>query len=105
MLVQMNQKITGYRDGEEWPEVGGVIDMPAAEATSLIANGYAKEASDGPPSPTATDSDADDASAPSSEDGGEVPTDGPEGFGAIEGAEAVKPTPTPRKRTSRKADA
>ena len=40
MLVQMNQKITGYRDGAEWPEVGGVIDVPASEAALLIANGY-----------------------------------------------------------------
>jgi hypothetical protein len=104
VLVQMNQKITGYRDGAEWPEVGGVIDVPASEAALLIANGYAKEASDGS-SPATADDAADDASAPSVEDGGEVPADGPEDAGTIEGAEVVKPKSPPRKRTSRKADA
>lgn len=105
MLVQMNQKITGYRDGEEWPEVGGVIDVPSAEATSLIANGYAKEASDGAPTEDGDTAEAGDASGDAAEDGDDAPADGPEDAGTIEGAEVVKPKSPPRKRTSRKADA
>lgn len=46
MRVQMKTKIGGYRDGIEWPEIGGTIDVPDHEAESLIANGYAEEAVD-----------------------------------------------------------
>lgn len=104
MLVRMKTNITGFRNGVEWPAVGGTLEVPDDEAASLIANGYAEEATDGS-SPATADDAADDASAPSVEDGGEVPADGPEGAGAIEGAEVVKPKSPPRKRTSRKADA
>ena len=41
MRVQMKTKIGGYRNGEEWPAVGGTIEVPTHEAESLIANGYA----------------------------------------------------------------
>lgn len=105
MLVQMNQKITGYRDGAEWPEVGGVIDVPASEAALLIANGYAKEASDGAPTEDGDTAEAGDASGDAAEDGDDAPADGPEDAGIVEGAEAVKPPPAPRKRAPRKADA
>ena len=44
MRVQMNTKIGGYRDGVEWPQKGGVIDVPDHEAAGLIANGYATPA-------------------------------------------------------------
>ncbi|ONI62628.1 hypothetical protein CSIV_14225 [Microbacterium sp. CSI-V] len=39
--VQMLVAITGTRDGEKWPAVGGVISLPADEAAGYIANGYA----------------------------------------------------------------
>ncbi len=57
MRVQMKTKIGGYRDGVEWPEKGGVIDVPAHEAQGLIANGYA-EAFDHEPEITDADQDA-----------------------------------------------
>lgn len=41
MRVRMTKHITGYRNGVEWPEVGGVIDVPDHEARDLIGNGYA----------------------------------------------------------------
>lgn len=42
MRVQMSVFISGTRDGEPWPEVGGVVDLPADEAADMIANGYAE---------------------------------------------------------------
>jgi hypothetical protein len=44
MRVVMNTRIGGFRNGEPWPEPGGVIDVPDHEAVDLIANGYASEA-------------------------------------------------------------
>lgn len=37
----MNIHISGTRDGEEWPAVGGIIDLSAHEAETLVAHGYA----------------------------------------------------------------
>lgn len=67
MLVRMRVHITGYRDGEPWPAVGGTIDVPDGEAADLVANQYAEpvggndagspaatiEATDDGPTPTA----------------------------------------------------
>lgn len=41
MRVQMRVLITGTRNGEDWPAVGGVVDLPDAEAQDLIAAGLA----------------------------------------------------------------
>lgn len=41
MRVVMLIHISGTRDGAYWPEVGGTIDVPAAEASDMIACGYA----------------------------------------------------------------
>lgn len=38
MRVKMLFQITGTRDGEDWPAPGEVIDVPAEEAKSLLAN-------------------------------------------------------------------
>jgi hypothetical protein len=40
--VQLIAKISGTRNGEDWPAPGGVIDLPAGEAADLIASGVAK---------------------------------------------------------------
>ena len=48
MRVQMQIHITGYRDGEPWPPVGGTVDVPEREALELISQGYAKAVEDGP---------------------------------------------------------
>ena len=42
--VQMLVAISGTRNGEKWPDVGGVISLPADEAAGYIANGYAAAA-------------------------------------------------------------
>lgn len=74
MRVQMKTKIGGFRNGEEWPEKGGVIDVPTSEADSLIANGYAVVA---PDEPTDTDEEvADDADQGQAADAdGDAPAD------------------------------
>lgn len=41
MRVVMLAHITGSRNGVEWPAVGEEIDLPDAEATTLIAQGLA----------------------------------------------------------------
>jgi hypothetical protein len=42
MRVRMTTHITGYRDGEPWPEVGGIVDFPDAEARDLVLAGLAE---------------------------------------------------------------
>ncbi len=42
--VEMLVQISGTRDGEFWPEPGETIDVPAAEADTLVAAGSAKVA-------------------------------------------------------------
>lgn len=42
LRVRMKTHITGYRDGQEWPQRGGEIDLPDDEAHDLEANGYAE---------------------------------------------------------------
>lgn len=43
MHVQMKQHFTGYRDGEEWPPVGGIIEISDTQGADLVAAGYAVE--------------------------------------------------------------
>ena len=43
MIVKMFIKISGTRNGEEWPEAGGTIELPESEARNLISNGWALE--------------------------------------------------------------
>jgi hypothetical protein len=40
--VEMLVLISGTRNGVDWPGIGGSIDVPAAEAAELIANGFAR---------------------------------------------------------------
>jgi hypothetical protein len=111
MRVQMKTKIGGYRDGVEWPAVGGTIDVPDHEAESLIANGYAAPASE-----ETDDADqdaaelADDQGAQGGADG-DAPADADGGGAADAGAEAdtgddapaaVKPKKPAAKRVSAK---
>lgn len=42
--VVMQITITGLRNGQPWPAVGGSISLPADEAAGYIANGYVKPA-------------------------------------------------------------
>lgn len=40
--VKMTQRLSGTRDGEQWPDVGGELDVPDAEAETLEALGHAE---------------------------------------------------------------
>ena len=42
MKVQMLIRISGTRNGEDWPAVGGVVDVTRREAERLIAAKFAK---------------------------------------------------------------
>lgn len=41
MRVRMKVSISGTHNGEDWPEVGGVADLPDVEARHLVAGGLA----------------------------------------------------------------
>lgn len=44
--VTMQVQVGGFRNGERWPPRGSSIDVPAAEADQLVANGYAVKGAD-----------------------------------------------------------
>ena len=62
MRVIMAARISGTRDGVEWPAPGEAIDLPDAEAASLLAGGLAKtdDVTDEP----VTEPDVETATAP-----------------------------------------
>ncbi len=39
MQVKVNIHVSGLRDGQPWPPVGGVLDLSEAEAMPLLQNG------------------------------------------------------------------
>jgi len=39
--VKMITRVSGTRDGVDWPPRGGELDVPANEAADLVAAGYA----------------------------------------------------------------
>lgn len=72
MHVRMITKIGGYRNGEEWPDTGGVVEVPDHEGRDLIVAGYAEE-NDGPDpaveaQPEDGDTAGDDVEAPVGDD-------------------------------------
>lgn len=42
MKVEMRIAISGTRNGDPWPEPGGVIDLPTAEAEHMVSLGHAR---------------------------------------------------------------
>ncbi len=42
MKVTMKTRIEGTRNGVRWPEAGGVVDLPDAEAVDLLNAGLAE---------------------------------------------------------------
>lgn len=101
MRVQMKTKIGGFRNGVEWPDIGGTIDVPDHEADGLIGNGYAvpleQEDLDG-----TAEAAADDQSAPAGAEG-DTPADadgdgatgsGEEAVAGVDEASARSMTPT-----------
>ncbi|MGW6418842.1 hypothetical protein [Streptomyces sp. NPDC055055] len=43
MRVRMKATLSGTRDGEPWPERGGIVDLSDDEAQHLIRAGIAEE--------------------------------------------------------------
>jgi hypothetical protein len=41
MQVRLIYRLDGTRNGQPWPAVGGIIDVPMSEAINLISHGYA----------------------------------------------------------------
>ena len=41
MRVTMKARITGTRNGVDWPAPGETVDLPQGEAEQLVANGLA----------------------------------------------------------------
>ncbi|MEO7133407.1 MAG: hypothetical protein ABI024_04225 [Vicinamibacterales bacterium] len=41
MQVKMRTVVSGLRDGQPWPAIGAVIDLPDDEAVSLLYHGIA----------------------------------------------------------------
>ena len=41
MKIEMLTTFSGTRDGINWPDRGGIIDLPELEALELIAQGHA----------------------------------------------------------------
>ena len=41
MQVRLIYKLDGTRNGQPWPALGEVIDLPVSEAINLINHGYA----------------------------------------------------------------
>jgi hypothetical protein len=39
--IRMLVNISGTRDGQQWPPIGGTINLPEAEAEQYVALGYA----------------------------------------------------------------
>jgi len=42
MKIRMKYQLSGTRDGEPWPEPGGVVDLPDSEAAKYCGNGTAE---------------------------------------------------------------
>lgn len=100
MRVRMTTHIGGTRNGEEWPAIGGVIDLPDHEATDLISAGYAVPDDGSVPAEEAPDADeADPAPEP---DDGEAAS--PEADAeAVADPEPVVDEPQPAKRAAKKS--
>lgn len=86
MRVEMLIKIGGFRDGAEWPDVGGTIEVPDHEADALIGNAYARKAIDEDTTPAPDSAPIDEGQA-RAEDGD-----------AAAAPEPVKPARKPRAR-------
>lgn len=54
MRVTMKVAITGTRNGDDWPPVGGTVDVPQDEAEHLVAAGLAVRAAAAPQVEAAT---------------------------------------------------
>ncbi|MET9705367.1 hypothetical protein [Streptomyces griseus] len=68
MRIRMKIAMSGLRNGQPWPPVGQVTDLPTGEAQHLCASGIAEEVNDDPDAEeTATPPEAETAKAPDAE--------------------------------------
>jgi hypothetical protein len=42
MKVRMKVQVSGYRDGERWPDIGGDLSVSDTEGAELCAQGFAE---------------------------------------------------------------
>lgn len=63
-VVRMRVRISGTRDGVEWPEVGGLVTLPDAEAADMVAAGLAEPAAAAAPETAAAPAEPETAAAP-----------------------------------------
>ncbi|MFI9005099.1 hypothetical protein [Streptomyces sp. NPDC053541] len=77
MRVRMRVKISGTRDGAEWPDRGDTIDLPDDEAEQLIRYGGAE-----PTEPEAAEDTVDE----DPDEGGDGPDEGDGGEPDVETA-------------------
>ena len=64
MRVVMKSAISGTRNGLDWPGLGGSVDLPDAEARSMIEAGLAIEDATAPKAEAPTVAPVEDATAP-----------------------------------------
>lgn len=67
MIVEMRARISGTRNGQDWPQVGETISLPDAEARDMIAAGLVVEVADAPKPQTAAAPKPRTAKAPKAE--------------------------------------
>ncbi|MEU0369103.1 hypothetical protein ABZ070_02365 [Streptomyces sp. NPDC006283] len=46
MKIRMKVQMSGTRNGQRWPEIGKVTDLPTVEAAHLVASGIAEKVED-----------------------------------------------------------
>jgi hypothetical protein len=54
LKVRMVRKLSGTRDGQDWPAVGDTIDVPDDEGATLISQGNAEGVKKGAPEKAVT---------------------------------------------------
>ncbi|MEU7293335.1 hypothetical protein AB0A76_09045 [Streptomyces exfoliatus] len=64
MRIRMRVKISGTRDGVEWPDKGGFVDLPDAEAAQLLRDRVAEPLPALPVEETATATNDAEQAAP-----------------------------------------
>lgn len=69
MIVEMRARISGTRNGRDWPQIGETINLPDDEAQALIERGQAVavEVADAPKPQTAAAPKPRTAKAPKAE--------------------------------------
>jgi hypothetical protein len=64
MRIRMRVKISSTRDGVEWPDKDGIVDLPDEEAAQLVQAGVAEPGPELPAEETATPPDEAEQAAP-----------------------------------------